>query len=132
LNPTKVTVSLPTNDLRKAFLFYRDGIGLGVAGVTDDDMPEPVEFVVRDGIHLMLVPADGFSWVTQGNDVAAKGDSECIINVGVETREEVDALIEKAREAGGEAPDPPGQQPWGYTGYFKDLDGHLWMAVCPT
>ena len=44
----------------------------------------------------------------------------------VQSRAEVDALIEKA-EAAGAAVTAPRDRPWGiYSGYFRDLDGHLW------
>ena len=125
-----VTVALPTGDLRQAFLFYRDGIGLDLAAPPEkgSDMPEPVTFVLHGRTTLMLIPTGGFSWVSQGNAVAERGVSECIVNVGVRSREEVDELVKKAEDAGGEVSGPPKEWVWGYSGAFKDLDGHVWMV----
>lgn len=92
-------------------------------------MPEPVTFVLHDRTSLMLIPTGGFSWVSQGNAVAQREVSECIVNVGVETREEVDELVKKAEEAGAEVSGQPKEEVWGYSGAFKDLDGHVWMVV---
>jgi uncharacterized protein len=126
-----VTVALPTGDLRRAFLFYRDGIGLALAAAPEEgsDMPEPVRFVLHDRTSLMLIPKGGFSWVSQGNSVAERGVSECIVNVGVQSREEVDELVKKAGDAGGEVSGLPKEEVWGYSGAFKDLDGHVWMVA---
>lgn len=125
-----VTVALPTEDLGRAFLFYRDGIGLELAGDPEEgsDMPEPVTFVLRGRANLMLIPTGGFSWVSQGNAVADKGVSECIVDVGVQGRDEVDDLVKKAGEAGGEVTSPPKDEVWGYSGAFRDPDGHVWMV----
>ena len=125
-----VSVALPTGDLRRAFLFYRDGIDLDLAAAPEEgsDMPEPVTFVLHGRTSLMLIPTVGFSWVSQGNAVAEKGVSECIVNVGVQSREEVDELVKKAGDAGGEVSGPPKEEIWGYSGAFKDLDGHVWMV----
>ena len=47
----------------------------------------------------------------------------------VQSRAEVDELLEKA-EAAGTAVTPPRDRPWGiYSGYFRDLDGHLWEII---
>ena len=44
-------------------------------------------------------------------------------------RAEVDELIEKA-EAAGAAVTLPRDRPWGiYSGYVRDLDGHLWEII---
>jgi predicted lactoylglutathione lyase len=47
----------------------------------------------------------------------------------VQSRADVDELIEKA-EAAGAAVTTPRDRPWGiYSGYFRDLDGHLWEII---
>jgi uncharacterized glyoxalase superfamily protein PhnB len=47
----------------------------------------------------------------------------------VRSRDDVDALLEKAASAGA-AVTPARDRPWGiYSGYFRDLDGHLWEVI---
>ncbi len=126
----RVTVALPTGDLRRAFEFYRDGIGLRLAVPTDgDQMPEPVEFTLNAGTRLMIVPTVGFAWVVGGNSVAEPGVSECVVSLVMETEAEVDKFVAGARAAGASVFTAPGRQPWGYAGAFRDLDGHAWMVV---
>ena len=43
------------------------------------------------------------------------------------SREDVDAFVERAREAGATVTKEPQEVFWGrYSGYFADPDGHLW------
>lgn len=46
------------------------------------------------------------------------------------SKPEVDALLDAARAAGGEIVKPAQDVFWGgYSGYFRDLDGHLWEVA---
>lgn len=48
----------------------------------------------------------------------------------VRTRDEVDAVLARARDAGGSILHPAEDAPWGgYTGYFADPDGHPWEVA---
>jgi predicted lactoylglutathione lyase len=124
------TVCLPTRDLRAAFLFYRDGLGLPVAGVPEgsDEMPEPVRFTLTPGTTLMLIPTGGFDWVTPGNEVAAPGVSECLLSISVADADEVDEVVRRAEKAGGELVSGPDIPIMRQSRWFRDLDGHLWLV----
>lgn len=125
-----VVIALPIADRPTAFAFYRDGLGFEAFGpVADDGVPEPLQFALRDGVHLMLIPRGGFGWVTAGHDVAARGTSECLFTLSAGSEAGVDALVGRARDAGATVTTEPGPQPWGYAGTFADPDGHLWMVV---
>jgi len=124
------TICLPTNDLERAYRFYLEGIGLALESPElDGNRPEPVVFKLNDGFKLMLVPTDGFDHITPGNKVADSSISECVIALNLDSSSEVDAFVEKARKAGAIIPEEAGQRDWGYVGYFKDQDGHIWTAV---
>jgi uncharacterized glyoxalase superfamily protein PhnB len=46
------------------------------------------------------------------------------------TREEVDAIVARAENAGAVVTDRPHERFWGgYSGYFADPNGHLWEIV---
>jgi uncharacterized glyoxalase superfamily protein PhnB len=48
----------------------------------------------------------------------------------VDSRADVDALLERARAAGASVTGGPRERPWGiYSGYFHDPDGHLWEVI---
>ena len=55
-----VVVTLPTADRQRSYDFYRDGLGFEAVGeLADDGLPEPLQFVLNDGLRLMLVPTGG-------------------------------------------------------------------------
>lgn len=125
-----VIVSLPIADRAVSYRFYAEALGLTAVGEpADDGIPEPLQFVVNDGLRLMLIPTGGFGWVTSPHQVAARGVSESLLSFAVATETEVDAAVERARAAGAEVALPPGPQLWGYAGTFADPDGHLWMVT---
>jgi len=124
-----VIVSLPTADRATAHRFYADGLGLEAVGeVADDGLPEPLQFVVNDGLRLMLIPTGGFGWVVGPHEVAPRGRSECLLGISAGSPADADAIVERARAAGAEVVTEPTQHPWGYAGTFADPDGHLWMV----
>src|SRR5215218_3237169 len=112
-----VVVALPTADRATAHAFYRDGLGLEPIGeLADDGVPEPLQFVVNEGLRLMFVPAGGFGWVTGDHEVAPQGTSECLLGLRAADRAEVDATVTQAAAAGATVVNAPGDKPWGYTG----------------
>ena len=55
---------------------------------------------------------------------------EFSIGHAVASKAEVDAVLAQAEAAGATVTDQPHDRPWGiYSGYFRDLDGHLWEIL---
>lgn len=55
---------------------------------------------------------------------------EFSVGHAVSSRSDVDALLATAEAAGATVTDPPHDRAWGiYSGYFRDLDGHLWEVI---
>jgi predicted lactoylglutathione lyase len=127
-----VVVALPIADRQESYRFYQEALGLTAVGeLASDGLPEPLQFVVNEGLRLMLVPSGGFGWVIDPHEVAPRGQSECVLNLGLASAEEVDQLVEQARGAGAEIVTEPVQKPWAYIAVFADPDGHLWMLTVP-
>lgn len=125
----ELIIALPTDDREKAFTFYA-ALGFKLARDPEStEIPEPLELRLTNDTVLMIVPRDGFAFVTPGNTVAANGVSECVQSLMLDSDSEVDALIEKAEAAGATIIVPPSRNFMGYMGQFKDLDGHLWMVI---
>jgi uncharacterized protein len=125
-----VIVGLPIADRRTSYAFYGEGLGFDAVGeVADDGIPEPLQFLLADGVRLMLIPTEGFGWVIGDREVAARGHIECLFSLPAGSEAEVDAVVERAVRAGAEIVAPPGPQPWGYTGAFADPDGHVWQVT---
>jgi catechol 2,3-dioxygenase-like lactoylglutathione lyase family enzyme len=124
-------IALPTQNLRRAFEFYRDGLGLELANPRPDGgMPEPVEFRLNAGSHLMLVPSDGFAFVLGGHaalDASAARLHECVIGIPCATQSELERVFAAATQGGATPVEAPAQQPWGYSATFRDFDGHTFL-----
>ncbi|WP_338089720.1 VOC family protein [Nocardioides lijunqiniae] len=128
----RVTLCLPTDDRRRAHDFFA-ALGFATPGEpADDGVPEPLQVALNDGLHVMLIPTDGFGWVTAGRTTAARDTAECLLSLAAGSPAEVDGLLARAAEAGGEVVSPAQQRPWGHTGTFADPDGHLWEVAAPS
>jgi len=133
----RATVCLPVEDRAVSHAFYA-ALGFRAVGEPGDDgLPEPLQFEVSTGLRVMLIPAGGFGWVIGGRALSARSTHECMVVVGLPTDAEVDALMARARDAGGEVVYEAADQTWGpageqartpdaYAGAFADPDGHLW------
>jgi uncharacterized protein len=62
-----------------------------------------------------------------GISAEGTGFSGIAIAYNTRSRDEVDTVLAEAKQAGGEIVKPAQEAFWGgYSGYFRDLDGHLW------
>lgn len=135
MKPALGAITLGVADLERSLRFYRDGLGLPTDGIIGTEFAgsatEPAGAVAmfrfENGIILSLYPATELSKDAGGAPHASGG-----ISLGhfVDSRAEVDALLERAEQAGGTRLAGPHERPWGiYAGYFADPDGHRWEVV---
>jgi predicted lactoylglutathione lyase len=136
VEPRVDVITLAVEDLERALRFYRDGLGFESRGVigrqwTDEESGANgaiAVFKFESGLLLSLYPRSDLA-----KDAAIPAGparpGEFSLGQLVQSRAEVDELIEKA-EAAGAAVSTPRDRPWGiYSGYFRDLDGHLWEII---
>jgi uncharacterized protein len=130
-------ITLAVADLERALTFYRDGLGLesrGIVGtewVGDDTNPDGAIalFNLEDGLMLSLYPRTELA-KDANIPLGPPKSGEFSIGHAVANRDEVDALLSRAQAAGATLTDQPHDRPWGiYSGYFRDLDGHLWEIL---
>jgi catechol 2,3-dioxygenase-like lactoylglutathione lyase family enzyme len=128
MKPRIKVITLGVSDLEKSLAFYREGLGLPTQGIIGTEFEDGavVFFNMNDDLILALYPK---SALAKDARVSAGPPSPAQFSIGhvVKSRQEVDALIEQAERAGAEITDPAHERSWGgYSGYFQDLDGHLW------
>nr|WP_192841663.1 VOC family protein [Arthrobacter sp. ERGS1:01] len=97
--------------------------------LAEDGVPEPLQFELNDGDRLMLIPTGGFGWVVGNREVAHSNQSESFISITAGSEADVDERLRKARQPGATIVTDAALQPWGYTGTFADVDGHLWLVT---
>ncbi len=137
MNPRISVITLGVNDLETALAFYRDGLGLQTAGIVGTEFKGDdthasgavAMFELQNGTMLALYPRTELAKDAQV-PVGVASTTEFSLGHLVQKKAEVDALIEQAAAAGASITDRPHERPWGiYSGYFKDLDGHLWEII---
>jgi len=128
LKPRIKVLTLGVSDLEKSLAFYRDGMGLSTAGIIGTEFEDGavVFFHMNDDLILALWPKTSLAKDAK-IAVSPPSPSEFSIGHNVGSKQEVDAVMAQAKQAGATITDPAHDRFWGgYAGYFKDLDGHLW------
>jgi catechol 2,3-dioxygenase-like lactoylglutathione lyase family enzyme len=137
MKPRINVITLAVEDLDRAMTFYRDGLGLETRGIVgteyegDDVTPagDVVMFELRGDLILALYPRTELA-KDAGVAIERRQNGPFSIGHFVSSRAEVDAVLSAAQAAGATLTDPPHDRPWGiYSGYFRDLDGHLWEVL---
>jgi catechol 2,3-dioxygenase-like lactoylglutathione lyase family enzyme len=136
MEPRVDVITLAVSDLERALDFYR-ALGLESSGVIgteftgDDTNPSgsAAMFELEGGPMLAL-----YSRTDLAKDAnvpfGPPKTGEFSIGQLVASKADVEALLAKAEAAGATLTDEPHERPWGiYSGYFRDLDGHLWEII---
>ena len=129
-------ITLAVSDLERALEFYRT-LGLDSPGVIgteftgDDTNPSgsAAMFELEGGLVLSLYPR---AELAKDANVAFGPPKTGEFSIGqmVSSKLDVDAVLAKAKAAGARLTAEPHERPWGiYSGYFLDLDGHLWEII---
>jgi uncharacterized protein len=125
------------SDLARALRFYREGLGLDSRGVIgtefagDETRPAGAVamFELEGGVTLALYPRTELA-KDAGVGLEPARPGEFSIGHVVASKAEVDELLVRAEAAGATLTGGPHERPWGiYSGYFRDLDGHLWEVI---
>ena len=124
--PRVTVLTLGVADLNKATKFYEAVLGTppntSYDGVTFIELPGtwislyPLDNLVRDISPEIPVDRSGFSGITLAFNARSKDD--------------VMAIIERAKSAGARAMKEPQETFWGgFSGYFADPDGYFWEVA---
>ncbi len=124
MKPRMSMITLGVEDIGRAVDFYQNGLGFPRHGDGDD-----VAFFELNGTWLGLYGRNALAEDAQV-DAAGTGFNSFAIAHNVDSEEEVDEVIQQAIGAGAELVKNPQKAFWGgYSGYFKDPDGHLWEVA---
>ena len=136
MEPRIHVITLAVSDLERSLDFYRT-LGLESSGVIgteftgDDTNPSgrAAMFELEGGLMLALYPRTELA-KDANVPFGPPKTGEFSIGQLVAGKADVDALLAKAEAAGATLTDEPHERPWGiYSGYFRDLDGHLWEII---
>jgi predicted lactoylglutathione lyase len=125
--PRMIFVNLPVTDLARSRGFLEALGAVNEPRFTDDTA---ACMTLSDSINVMLLTHDKFSQFTPRPIADAKAGSEVLLCLSAESRETVDATVQRAVNAGGTA-DPTAKQDYGvmYGRSVADPDGHIWEIM---
>jgi len=124
MKPRISMITLGVRDLAASVKFYEDGLGFPRM-----ESPPEVAFFTLNGTWLGLYGRDALA---EDATVSADGHGfeSFALAHNVESEAEVNEVVSQAVQAGATLVKKPQKVFWGgYSGYFKDPDGHLWEVA---
>ena len=118
-------ITLGVSDLQKSLEFYEKGLGWTKSKASQEN----IAFFQMGGIVLAL-----FSRTALAADakIAANGNGFSGISIAynAKSEKEVDNVLAQVEKLGAEIVKPAEKVFWGgYSGYFRDIDGHLFEVA---
>ena len=118
-------ITLGVDDFHKAVDFYQIGLGWKKSSASQDD----IAFFQLGGIVLALYPRKLLAEDATVNDEGT-GFTGITIAYNAKSEQEVDQVLNEVEKLGATIIKPAQKVFWGgYSGYFKDLDGHLFEVA---
>lgn len=116
-------VNLPVQDLARAKAFFT-ALGFSFNPQFEDE--NACSLVLSENQVVMLLTTSFFKTFTKKQITDTTISNEVHLAIQLESREEVDALMEKAVANGGTIAHEPQDEGFMYSCAFYDLDGHAW------
>ena len=123
---TKIFVNLPVQNLPQSIQFFK-GLGYSFNQQFTDDSAACM--VISNDIYAMLLTHDKFNQFTNKKIVDAKKNTEVLVCLSADSRNNVDELLNKALSGGASEYREPQDYGFMYGRSFEDLDGHIWEVM---
>jgi uncharacterized protein len=121
--PHKLFVNIPVRDLQRSIEFFE---GLGFTFNTQFTDATATCMLVGEDAYFMLLTPDKFKHFSRRPVGDPRTETNALFSISVNSRDEVNALVEKALAAGGSRAADPQDHGFMYGWSFYDLDGHHW------
>ncbi len=127
--PTQIFVNLPVKDLKKTQEFFSSLGFLFNEEFTDDNA---ACMIIGENIFTMLLVESFFKGFVPNEICDAKKHTEVLVCVSLNSREQVDQMVQRAVAAGGNIFRDPQDHGFMYQHGFQDIDGHVWELIYMT
>ncbi len=119
----KIFVNLPVKNLDKSKEFFKK-LSFSFNPQFSDETAACL--VISPDIYAMLLNHKKFKGFTKREIPDPQKASEVILTISVDSKDQVDQLLEKVLLTGGREPSEPDVYDFMYGRSFEDPDGHLW------
>ncbi|MGX7420064.1 VOC family protein [Carnobacterium gallinarum] len=123
---TSIFVNLPVEDLDRSVAFFTK---LGFTFNPQFTDENATCMVISETIYVMLLVKPFFKSFIKKEIADAEKTAEVIVALSVDSRNEVDELVDQAMSAGALFYNDPTDMGFMYSRSFQDLDNHLWEVV---
>ena len=122
----KMFLNLAVKDLDRSVRFFTE-LGFSFDPRFTDETATCM--IVSDDAFVMLLVEDRFKDFTPKDLADPDKETEAIMGLSADSREQVDELADRAIELGGSAAADPVEMEGMYSRSFNDLDGHHWELI---
>lgn len=122
MTATSIFVNLPTTDLERAKAFY-ESLGFSINPLFTDENAACV--VLDDNIYFMVLTREYLGTFTDKQIIDTKTHAQTSIAFTRNSRDEVDAVLDKGLAAGGTEPREAQDYGFMYSRDLEDPDGNL-------
>ena len=123
---SKIFVNLPVKNLDKSIEFFTQ-LGFTFNPQFTDETATCM--IVSEHIFVMLLTEAKFRTFTPNPICDARKNTEVLVCLSLEGREQVDDMVRKAVASGGNTYNEPQDHGFMYGHGFQDLDGHIWELI---
>ncbi len=122
-----IFVNLPVTDLKRSMAFYE---AVGFTNNPQFTNDQAAAMMWSDEIVVMLLVHEFWKTFTDKAIPDARSSAQVLLCLSQDSREAVDAIVDKAVGAGGRSEPTPNQDMgFMYGRSFEDPDGHIWENV---
>jgi len=122
-NVSRLFINLRVQDVHRSRKFFTD-LGFTIEEMFSGDLSICVD--INEKIKAMLLVEEHFKNFTSKKLADATKETEVLISFGLNTKQEVIDLYEKAISLGATEASPVQDHGFMYGRSFHDLDGHIW------
>jgi predicted lactoylglutathione lyase len=122
----KLFVNVAVRDLKKSMEFFSK-LGFEYNPKFTDE--KAACMIISDEAFAMLLSEPFFRTFTKREPCDTTRHNEALFALSCRSRDEVNDIMRKALEAGGQAAMPPQDHGFMYGSSFYDLDGHHWEVL---
>jgi predicted lactoylglutathione lyase len=121
----QIFVNLPVKDIRETKEFWTN-LGFSVNEQISDE--RAVCIMMNDTISIMFLTEEFFETFSE-RPVPKDDTTQVLVAIGLDSREEVDQVVNAAVANGATQHEEPQDHGWMYQNSFWDINGHGWNVI---